>query len=55
LGGYRVIHVEAKEKGYSKLSVRTRSGYYPRVEGAASAPSSSTTDRTDPGFPQTPQ
>jgi VWFA-related protein len=55
LGGYRVIHVEAKEKGYSKLSVRTRSGYYPRVESAASAPRSSTTDRTDPGFPQTPQ
>jgi VWFA-related protein len=34
LGGYRVIHVEAKEKGLSKLSVRTRSGYYPRVADA---------------------
>ena len=31
LGGYRQVHVEAKEKGFSKLSVRTRSGYYPRV------------------------
>jgi len=31
LGGYRQIHVEAKAKGFSKLSVRTRSGYYPRV------------------------
>jgi Ca-activated chloride channel family protein len=31
LGGYRLIHVEAKAKGYGKLSVRTRSGYYPRV------------------------
>ena len=31
LGGYRQIHVEAKAKGFSKLSVRTRTGYYPRV------------------------
>jgi VWFA-related protein len=54
LGGYRTIHVEAKVKGQSKLSVRTRSGYYPRVEGAAAA-AGSTTDRTDPGFPETPQ
>jgi VWFA-related protein len=53
LGGYRVIHVEAKEKGQGKLSVRTRSGYYPRVEGTTSAQSNS--DSTDPGFPQTPQ
>ena len=36
LGGYRVVHVEAKDKGYGKLSVRTRSGYYPRVTPAAS-------------------
>lgn len=34
-GGYRQIHVEAKAKGYRKLFVRTRSGYYPRVPGAA--------------------
>jgi VWFA-related protein len=54
LGGYRTVHVEAKEKGYSKLSVRTRSGYYPRVEGAAAAQGSAT-DRTDPGFPDVPQ
>ena len=53
LGGYRVIHVEAKEKGMGKLSVRTRSGYYPRIEGAATAQSSA--DSTDPGFPATPQ
>jgi Ca-activated chloride channel family protein len=39
LGGYRVVHVEAKEKGYSKLAVRTRSGYYPRVGNTASAQS----------------
>jgi len=31
-GGYRAIHVEAKAKGYGKLSVRTRSGYYPGQE-----------------------
>jgi Ca-activated chloride channel family protein len=37
LGGYRVVHVEAKEKGFPKLSVRTRSGYYPRVGNTASA------------------
>jgi Ca-activated chloride channel family protein len=28
-GGYRTVHVEAKAKGYGKLIVRTRSGYYP--------------------------
>jgi VWFA-related protein len=31
LGGYREIHVEAKEKGYRGLQVRTRSGYFPKV------------------------
>jgi len=31
LGGYRQVHVEAKAKGMTKLSVRTRSGYYPRI------------------------
>jgi VWFA-related protein len=30
LGGYRVVHVEAKAGRFSKLTVRTRSGYYPR-------------------------
>ena len=30
-GGYRQVHVEAKAKGYGKLQVRTRSGYYPKV------------------------
>jgi Ca-activated chloride channel homolog len=28
VGGYRTIHVDARAKGYSKLTVRTRSGYY---------------------------
>jgi VWFA-related protein len=36
LGGYREVHVEAKAKGFSRLSVRTRSGYYPRVIAGAS-------------------
>ncbi len=31
-GGYRTIHVEARAKGYKKLVVRTRSGYYPGQE-----------------------
>ena len=29
VGGYRAIRVEARAKGYNKLAVRTRSGYYP--------------------------
>jgi VWFA-related protein len=36
LGGYREVHVEAKAKNMGRLSVRTRSGYYPRVATAAS-------------------
>lgn len=32
LGGYRQIHVDAKQKGYSKLQVRTRSGYFPKTD-----------------------
>lgn len=31
LGGYRQVHVDAKAKGYGKLEVRTRSGYFPKV------------------------
>ena len=27
-GGYRTIRVDAKARGYGKLVVRTRSGYY---------------------------
>jgi VWFA-related protein len=41
LGGYRQVHVEAKAKGYSKLSVRTRTGYYPRVAKPTDANTSS--------------
>jgi VWFA-related protein len=32
LGGYRQIHVEAKEKGYGRLEVRTRTGYFPHID-----------------------
>src|ERR1700730_6682552 len=35
LGGYRQVHVEAKGKGFGRLSVRTRNGYYPRVAQAS--------------------
>ena len=31
LGGYREVHVDAKAKGFGQLSVRTRTGYYPKV------------------------
>ena len=35
LGGYRQVHVEAKGKTLGRLSVRTRSGYFPRVSAEA--------------------
>jgi Ca-activated chloride channel family protein len=41
-GGYRTIKVDAKAKGYGKLTVRTKSGYYAgqdRAAAAGSAPS----------------
>ena len=41
LGGYREVHVEAHEKGYGKLTVRTRTGYYPRTTPAAGGGASS--------------
>jgi VWFA-related protein len=39
LGGYREVHVEAKAKGFSRLTVRTRSGYYPTIDKSKSGPS----------------
>jgi Ca-activated chloride channel family protein len=39
LGGYRQVHVEAKAKSFGKLSVRTRTGYYPRTGGNTGAAS----------------
>lgn len=32
-GGYRIVRVEAKTRNGGKLTVRTRSGYYPRGQG----------------------
>jgi Ca-activated chloride channel family protein len=37
LGGYRAVHVDAKAKGYGKLTVRTRPGYFPHAEAAAAS------------------
>ena len=31
LGGYRQVHVDARGKGFGRLTVRTRTGYYPKV------------------------
>ncbi len=36
-GGYRTVHVEAKAKSFGKLTVRTRSGYYPKSAGSTPA------------------
>jgi VWFA-related protein len=36
VGGYRTIKVEARARGYRKLTVRTRSGYYAGQEPGAS-------------------
>jgi len=33
--GYREIHVDAKAKGYPRLVVRTRSGYFPKPQNSA--------------------
>src|ERR1700677_401802 len=37
-GGFRAIRVEAHAKGYNKLIVRTKTGYYPNVKKASTAP-----------------
>lgn len=34
VGGFRTIHVDARARPYKKLTVRTRSGYYPGQEKA---------------------
>jgi VWFA-related protein len=53
LGGYREVHVEAKAKSFGRLSVRTRSGYYPRVaqastKGSGDAPGFTTNGKKNP-------
>ena len=35
VGGFRTIHVDAHARPYKKLTVRTRSGYYPGQENVA--------------------
>ena len=49
LGGYRQVHVEAKAKNYGKLTVRTRSGYYPRVKGVEATGQASLSDANPQG------
>ncbi|MBV8892669.1 MAG: VWA domain-containing protein, partial [Acidobacteria bacterium] len=36
MGGYRAIRVDARARGYGKLTVRTRSGYYAGQEKGSS-------------------
>ena len=36
-GGFRAVHVEAKAKGYGKLIVRTKTGYYPNTQEGSAA------------------
>jgi Ca-activated chloride channel homolog len=49
LGGYRQVHVEAKAKNYGKLSVRTRTGYYPRVKGVEASGQAALSDTNSEG------
>ncbi|HTZ57688.1 MAG TPA: VWA domain-containing protein [Acidobacteriaceae bacterium] len=42
-GGFRMVHVEAHAKGYGKLIVRTRTGYYPNLKKAGALPPPSPT------------
>jgi Ca-activated chloride channel homolog len=48
-GGYRQVHVDAKSKNYGKLTVRTRSGYYPRVKGVEATGQASLKESGDQG------
>jgi Ca-activated chloride channel family protein len=45
-GGYRTIKVDAKAKGYGKLTVRTKSGYYAGQDRAAAGSGPGTTSPT---------
>ena len=40
-GGFRAVHVDAHAKGYGKLIVRTKSGYYPSTKKADARPPAS--------------
>jgi Ca-activated chloride channel family protein len=47
-GGYRQVHVEAKAKGFSRLVVRTRSGYFPRTSSSISPAASVAPAESEP-------
>ncbi len=49
-GGYRLVKVEARASGYGKLTVRTKSGYYPTTK----APLGSKSSRADARQPNSP-
>jgi VWFA-related protein len=49
LGGYRQVHVEAKGKSSGRLSVRTRTGYYPKVDAAANQGGATGTVKSEAG------
>jgi Ca-activated chloride channel homolog len=36
-GGFRTVHVDVHAKGYGKLVVRTKTGYYPNMKKAQRA------------------
>jgi VWFA-related protein len=38
LGGFRAVNVQAKAKGHGKLTVRTRTGYYPHTDETPASP-----------------
>ncbi len=47
-GGFRIVKVQASALGRSKLVVRTRSGYYPKVDGKSTAADKAAADQTGP-------
>ena len=49
LGGYRQIRVEAKAKGMGKLSVRTRTGYYPHIAADRASEGQTSSDASQSG------
>jgi len=49
LGGYRQVRVEAKAKGSGKLSVRTRTGYYPHLASDASSGGQAASNSSEAG------
>jgi Ca-activated chloride channel homolog len=48
-GGYRVVKVQAAAPGHGKLTVRTRSGYYPKIESKNRSADNTATQKPTPG------